>query len=378
MNESKIHVRAAKSYGMTVDKLKEGDVLFITDVRQKSANVNGIIRFGQSLQFLFGRGHTNTVHTAIVTLDDEGNKIMVDVTGKGVLAKPLEKEAKYNTYVYRDELFPELMEEAAKVAYEKYKLLRKPKHEEDNGDNDNNNNKQVSQKNGEEINYSAAMTMHAVVFSKLLASYHFESKDVTRNTFCSKFVIECIQVAIERLLSREGTTEEEKKRIRNYFHLEKTSTPKAFEHYLAKQEGFKLYVIPAYNKDVYAIVMVAILRDELFKQKGAKSQKTSSKAKVARKELNRLSDLLSQHKALDDKVMNDVTDLDILAAIMQRVTPLLNHKSDLWSKTKKFGLEKTLMKDERITELGSLLFEEHTPSALHDFDYDEIDFKSPF
>jgi hypothetical protein len=86
-----------ESIALNPHELLEGDIIVVTDLRDRQSLVNRIITTAHHSQtFLFGHGQGAAVHAAIV-----GKDCLIDVTGKGCQVKPIPDKFPFNVCAYR-------------------------------------------------------------------------------------------------------------------------------------------------------------------------------------------------------------------------------------------------------------------------------------
>jgi len=354
-----------KSIALNLKQLEPGDIIIVTDTRDSTTVVNTLIRSAQYAQhLLFNKGHHEGVHAAIVARDELGALKIVDVTGKGILCKDIEEKYSYNMFVYRCGR-KDLAMKAAEVAYEAFTLYHKKKDQPAsiNGDkpgtsSDSGSDEAIDtshedaelKKPQRQINYSRGMTVHAMVFPVLVLPHHFNSESLTLDTFCSKFVIECFQVAQHRLAKTSDVALGEE--IRQYVYLEKTSTVKSLENYLIKHKGFCNYIVPSQQKNIYSILIKGIMAGEIFHQKG--SAKTRERAIKAEKVFNDMTKKIAAEHLLD---RDDIKHFDLAVLVMREVFKHLPDTSKILTTAYEYGFEEEMLQDSRLTELYLQCFE---------------------
>ncbi len=365
-----------RSIALNLNQLEPGDIIIVTDTRNSTTVVNTLIRGAQKAQeLLFDKGHHEGVHAAIVARDDLGALKIVDVTGKGILCKDIEEKYSYNMFVYRCGR-KDIAMKAAEVAYEAFKLYSKKKGQPVASDGEKQSTSSDSdetieakkedadlQKPQREINYSRGMTVHAMVFPVLLFSHHFNSEALTLDTFCSKFVIECFQVAQHKLAKTSDPVA--RGELMKYIYLEKTSTVKSLENYLIKHKDFCGFILPAQQKIIYSLLIKGIMVGEIFTQKG--SSKTRERATTAYKIYNDMAKKIATEHLLERA---DIKHFDLALLVMREVFKYLPDKSKILAKAYEFGFEEEMLLDPRLTELYLQNFETREPVDMYGEGFD--------
>lgn len=258
-----------ESIALDPAEMQEGDLFIVTDMRDRKSLVNLIITSAHSSQaLLFGKGQAQSVHAGIIALGRNGKPCIVDVTGKGCHVKEIPERFPYNVYCYRM-LDPTISKLASKIALECAEgenMVEDEEHpkEEEEEYFDANIVDPSDNKKSEEVTYSVLGTVRSVVFPQLLSRHHYKSKAVHPRTFCSKFVIECMQVAQHRhkkLLRAQGVnvTQEMKQEIESSFWIERTSTVRALEHYLRFNALFRRFVVPSSDNLFQELIVETVL-----------------------------------------------------------------------------------------------------------------------
>lgn len=391
-----------QAIGIMPIELRAGDIILETDFRDKPDVIHKAIRVGQFMQSAFFKlGHRQSVHAAIIVQANDivGRPLkIVEVVGKGILSHDIDQLKKCTYYVLRSKN-EKFAEETSRIAYFMYKYLRDhpapekpaaPKPDEivvsaPSGfkhvlkgsknavvDSDDfvlsapSNFRHVATgaaalesapfvsrptgftQRGHEhrVKYSQSDAALSVVISyELLFSKVFNTENmVSTDTFCSKFVIECMQLAQNHL------------KLGQYVHLEKRSSPRSLEDYLKRHPDFTWHVIAKNNEKVSGLIL-EILVEEIEKQKTASNPVVRKAGEVAD---GLLSDV-SVRLGLTECGMNlikDVSDFDRIAVLLSRVLPVLNWPEAVRTQLQVYGLGLHLLKSDRVINLADRLLGE--------------------
>jgi len=391
-----------QAIGIMPIELRAGDIILETDFREKPDVIHKAIRVGQFMQSAFFKlGHRQSVHAAIIVQADDvvGRPLkIVEVVGKGILSHDLEHLKKCTYYVLRSKN-EKFAEETSRIAYFMFKYLRDhpapekpaaPKAEDivvsapsgfrhvvkgsknANVDADDfaisapSNFRHVASgavaletdsfvsrptgfaQRGHEhrVKYSQSDAALSVVISyELLFSKVFNTENmVSTDTFCSKFVIECMQLAQNHL------------KLGQYVHLEKRSSPRSLEDYLKRHPDFTWHVIAKNNEKVSALIL-EILVEEIGNQKTASSPVVQKAGETADALLRDISSRLGLTEC-GLNLIQDVSDFDRVAVLLSRVLPALNWPEAVRSQLQVYGLGMHLLKSERVAILAERLLGE--------------------
>lgn len=327
-----MEMRTAKIQ-ITPSELQVGDILIINDLRTKrnALDPNSFIMKAQKMQFYFPQGENNVVHASIVVKDPNDNdKLKIaDVTKKGAKLSEIKESYPYNIYVYRAKKSAPLLHQASEVA--------------------------VNTSQNCDISYSIPLTIHSILFPKLVLPHHFNSKQITSANYCSKYIIECIQVAAHKMGNQNIVTDEQKE-ISKTFKKEKTSSVKSLMDYLMRNEDFSFFIIPS-SEEVY-ITFMNIIR--------VKTQEIAKGYPLALKRYNELVGVIADNRILEEK---EIGHLDVGYIVLTEVLKLIDDKKVKKRFTsivelKKLGLNKKILSDTRIQEQYYKYFERKNNTDL--------------
>ncbi len=389
-----------QAIGIIPEELRAGDIILETDFRDKPDVIHKAIRVGQFMQSAFFKlGHRQSVHAAIIVQanDVQGRPLkIVEVVGKGILSHDINYLKKCTYYVLRSKN-EKFALETARIAYFMYKYLRdhpapeKPavlkadeivlsapsgfKHVVKGSKNSKIDPDDfvlsapsgfrhvasgaaaleevpfVSRPTGfaqrgheHRVKYSQSDAALSVLISyELLFSKVFSTDNmVSTDTFCSKFVIECMQLAQNHL------------KMGQYVHLEKRSSPRSLEDYLKRHDDFTWHVIAKNNEKVSGLIL-EILIEEIEKQKAASNPVVRKAGEFAEGLLRDLSSRLGLTACSLDS-MQDVSDFDRIAVLLSRVLPVLKWPEAVRSQLQVYGLGLHLLNSERVANLAERLF----------------------
>ena len=391
-----------QAIGIMPIELRAGDIILETDFRDKPDVIHKAIRVGQFMQSAFFKlGHRQSVHAAIIAQAEDipGRPLkIVEVVGEGILCHDLSYLKKCTYYVLRSKN-EKFAEETARIAYFMFKYLRdhpapekpaapKPdeiavsaptgfKHVVKGSKNANvdadefaisapsnfrhvasgaavlKNDSFVSRPSGfarrgheHSVKYSQSDAALSVVISyELFFSHVFNTKDmVSTDTFCSKFVIECMQLAQDHL------------KLGHYVHLEKRSSPRSLEDYLKRHPDFTWHVIAKNNEKVSGLIL-EILSEDIEKRKTASNPVVRKAGEFADGLLRDLSSRLGLTECGFDRIP-DVSDFDRIAVLLSRVLPVLTWPEAVRTQLQVYGLGLHLLKSERVAVLAERLLGE--------------------
>ena len=338
---------------LDVSELWPGDVLIITDKRGFHKNLsNHIITSAQATQLFMHLGHSNAVHAALVVLDENGAKKIVDLTGSGLHIKAMEQCYPYTMYCHRC-CDREFSETAAKVGFQAFQKhgndAKEPMVEVDE------NTKIEEEEHGhggatggsfhvstsssslaqekKEMSYSVTTTVQTIAFPYLFMPWHFRSSHHSLRSFCSKFVIETLQIAQHQILQKRKDKKEQEALI-DMFYLEKTSSVKRLDHYLTKSADFRTYVVPPKGSDV----LFNFLKLELLEKLKKSNKKTANALENHLKRVEKIRSRNSSLKSFDGCLV-------ILKSIATEESDILEH-------AEKFGFEEDMLNDPRIAMIN--------------------------
>ncbi len=345
MNRVPMELPQSNTFAITREELLPGDILIVTDTRRRTNAFNQLTRVTQSAQgLLFAKGHSEAVHAQIIARDDNGDLKIIEVSDDGVLINDIEESYKYNLFVYRPENRI-LAERAGQVAYAGYKEYRQVKETSHLTEKHETAEEQARK----EITYSDAGLVHAIAFPKLIFPYHFTSTHFTLKTFCSKFVIQCFQIAQHQLIEENPQM---KHVIHRLFKKEKTSSVKSLEDFLRKHKDFTQHIIPKGKERIYPTLIKDFLASEIVRQQ--QSPKTAESANAAWEIYQQLTSYVEQNDLLQDKRFKS---FDISLAILFLVLGHLPKHMKINKQAYEYGFEKRMMNDKRIMALAYTLLE---------------------
>jgi hypothetical protein len=409
---------AYQAIGITREDLRENDIIFVTDYRENAHLLHQAIRFGQYLQRLYyPAGHSQSVHAAIVTrATDLPNQPLkfVEVIGEGIRADDIDKLPPCTLFVLRP-TDKEFAEELGRTAYFMYKYLRKPAREKppelanevvqapakkpSAGDDlaisgptgfrhvgkgietlfqqkkqpsAEGNDMVVSGPSGfraagHGINstpilaYSPLRAVGSLVIplGALFPGIFRADTVVSADSFCSMFVIECMQIAQAKL-----------GRIK-YIDISSCSTPRSFESYLKHHPDFSLHIIP---RDNPSIILDTVLMEEIERQKSSQYDYEKQAGLAAEKLLQSLQDLLVLNNG-NSEVYPEASTFDIVAIVLSRILPVLNYPDAVFAESKMFGMGKSCIKGEKVRDLAVKLIDPRQNQVDFYNDRGEVEFK---
>ncbi len=178
-------------------------------------------------------------------------------------------------------------------------------------------------------------------------------RQVTAESFCSMFVIECMQIAQSRL------------DLKNPIKLGAHSTPRSLEDYLTTHPDFSLHVIPSKGVDIVPVILDVMLREEIDRQKGSQNALEQIAGCQADDEMT----LLATADFRDNSPFN------IALVVLNRVLPILNFPESVLTQARLFGMGKRLILGDTVKNLANELLSSEQKYDVDTWADHDIDFK---
>jgi len=170
--------------------------------------------------------------------------------------------------------------------------------------------------------------------------YKGTRREVSSESFCSMFIIECMQIA-------EATCN-----IANAINIGPTSSPRSLEDYLRNHPDFSLHIIPKKGENISSLILDTVLRDEIDRQMSSEIPAEIDAGLNANHKLASLMTRLNQNDARSIEYL-DINPFDVVLVILSEVLPYLNYPESVLSVSRLFGMGASLIKSQAVKKLAS-------------------------
>lgn len=194
--------------------------------------------------------------------------------------------------------------------------------------------------------------------------YKGTRREVSSESFCSMFIIECMQIA-------EATCN-----LDNPISIGPTSSPRSLEDYLRNHPDFSLHIIPKKGENISSLILDTVLRDEIDRQISSQYPVEIDAGLNANHKLASLMTRLNLNDAHSIEYL-DANPFDVVLVILSEVLPYLNYPESVLSVTRLFGMGASLIKSDAAKQLSSDLLppEESFDGDLNDHGNVELKWK---